>query len=374
MAYHRHRTTVADPGIAPPHLVRKDLDMIRARDLLRTNRDVEELLLAQSIEGRAHGGHGAFLGRRFPDTTEDDLVRALNLDPSSVRRQRQSLIAEIVEWVQRACRGDDETRLLTADHRPLLGIGTFVFLNVRSADVLRGLYLGGLRDTVEVRSAAEERYGISIGYGQLYRVDFAVMRRMGLTGDQLAHQEHGPRIEEYQRVGLITEALPSPDSTVRYMYIRHQVGPGASDDAAIVMGGLRFGGDTAVGVFLADAIDTLEKYVPAGQEGDQDAALARKIQQEWTGLDAGFDDAVELTALAVGGPGLPDSSLRHLLRVDRSVDQCPLEAHLLKAAGRDPAPLLLGHEKVHNDDFYEMMEGRLDRHKTLPAPGSRTLH
>ena len=50
------------------------------------------------------------------------------------------------------------------------------------------------------------------------------------------------------------------------------MGPGQSDDAAIVTAGLLYNVDVALGVFLADAIDTLEKYVPAYY--DQDKALA----------------------------------------------------------------------------------------------------
>ena len=363
-----------ESSVAPYDIVWKDLDMLRSRDLLRTTRDIEELILLQSMEGRAHAGHGQFRGRRFVNTTEDDLARALHMDPEAVRRRRQGLISEIVDWAQRAMSGKTDGRLTTDDYTPLLGIGTFAFIRADPVDVLRGLYLGCLRDTLEVREETERRYGVGIGGGSLYRVDCSVMHRMGLDGAQLAQGEHGSRIDEFRRLGLITETPPAPHSSVRYMYIRHHRGTGASDDAAIVAGGLRWGGDTAIGVFLADAIDTLEKYVPAGQEGDQDAALGHLIGTQWKKLDVGFDEVCELTFLATGGEGIPDSSLRHLLRVDRNVDQCALEAHLLMASGQPYPPMELGHEHLPNHQFYAMVEGRVERNRSAVPPGSRTRH
>jgi len=61
-------------------------------------------------------------------------------------------------------------------------------------------------------------------------------------------------------------------------------GPGQSDDAAIVASGLLYNVDVALGVFLADAIDTLEKYVSIYR--DQDNNLARYIKENYTFLDA----------------------------------------------------------------------------------------
>jgi hypothetical protein len=64
-------------------------------------------------------------------------------------------------------------------------------------------------------------------------------------------------------------------------------------------------------------------------------------------------------ALAAGAEGVPDSSLRHMLRIDRKVDQCPLEAHLLAATGRPYARLNLAHEKIPNTDLYGEVERRI---------------
>jgi hypothetical protein len=229
-------------------------------------------------------------------------------------------------------------------------------------DVLRGLYLGGLRDTPEARLEAEKQYGITIGTGKLYFVNTERMRRMGLNGEQLAREDHEDEIEKYRAQGLIVDEPPAPDNPVSYMYIRYHRGPGASDDAAIVAGSLKWGGSVSAGIFLADAMDTLEKYVPADCYADQDAELGRTIERDYPRLGLGWEDVVALTFLARGGEGeeeLPDSSLRHMLRVDRLADQCAIESHLLAASGRPYAPMALGHERCPSDQFYREVERRV---------------
>jgi hypothetical protein len=151
------------------------------------------------------------------------------------------------------------------------------------------------------------------------------------------------------------------DNSVSYQYIRFHEGPGASDDAAIVAGSLLFGGSVSVGVFLADAIDTLEKYVPAGEYGDRDWDLAKEIERGYPDLNLTMDDVYALTHVARGAEdgSVPDSSLRHLLRADRKVDQCAIEAHLLAASGEPYAPLSLGHRKVPSDQFYAEIKRRV---------------
>jgi hypothetical protein len=232
-------------------------------------------------------------------------------------------------------------------------------MDFNPADVLGGLYLGGLRDTQELRIAAERRFGVTIGAGKLYFVDTQVMARLGLNGDHLAHGAHGEKIPAYRQAGLIVDEPPSGDNAVSYLYIRHHAGPGASDDAAIAIAGRMWGQSVAAGVFLADAIDTLEKYVPPKCYADQDARLARAIADGFPALRFTEQDALNLTYLSRGGDGIPDSSLRHLLRVDRIVDQCAAEAHLLFAAGLPYARMGLGHEKVTTRALYRELDQRL---------------
>ena len=74
-----------------------------------------------------------------------------------------------------------------------------------------------------------------------------------------------------------------------------------------------------------------------------------------------MDDVYALTHVARGSEdgSVPDSSLRHMLRVDRKVDQCAIEAHLLTATGKPSAPLSLGHRKVPSEEFYAEVKRRV---------------
>jgi hypothetical protein len=349
------------PSVAPAPLLLQEWRYLQSREVLRTTWHVEELIFLQSLASRAHEGHGSLHGRRFVDTAEDDVARALRLDPDGVRRDRQHLIDEIAEYARRAILGEAPDRLLNAVGKPLLGIGFFRHMPVDPGDVLRGLFLGGFRDLPETRTETEQRYGDQIGAGGMFYVDRDVMARLGLDGEQLAHGSHEREMKRYRREGLIVDQPPAPDSSIAYQYIRFHPGPGASDDAAIVAGSLMFGGSVSAGVFLADAIDTLEKYVPADRYGDQDWELATEIQRDYPGLGITQDDLYAFTHVARGANdgSVPDSSLRHMLRVDRKVDQCAIEAHLLAAAGEEHAPLSLGHSKVPSSQFYAEVRRRV---------------
>jgi hypothetical protein len=183
----------------------------------------------------------------------------------------------------------------------------------------------------------------------------------GLSADELVHGEWESRIEEFRREGLIVEGEAADRPGVCYQYIRHRMGPGASDDAAIVGAGFVWGLGTALGVFLADAVDTLEKYVP--RYSDQDEAIADEIETHVADLGLSRADVRRLVAIAAAPEDasieVPDSSLRHLLSIDRRTDLCALEAHILAVQGT-PAPSIgLGHERTSSHAFYGYVRGRV---------------
>ncbi len=353
-------------NIAPAPLLLQELRYLQSREVLRTTWQVEELIFIQSLAGRSHEGHGSFHGRRFVDTAEDDVARALRMDPRSVREDRQRLIDAIGAYARRAMRGEAPPTLLDEQAEPLLGIGFFRHLPVDPGDVLRGLYLGGLRDRPETRIETERRFGSQIGAGGMFYVNRTVMTRLGLDGDRLAHGSHADQMERFRLEGLVVDEPPAADNSITYQYIRFHEGPGASDDAAIVAGSLLFGGSVSAGVFLADAIDTLEKYVPVDRYSDQDWDLALEVERGFADLRLTIDDVYRLTHVARGAKdeSVPDSSLRHMLRVDRKVDQCAIEAHLLAAAGHPHAPLSLGHRKIPSSTFYAEVHRRVDEMKS----------
>jgi len=342
-------------------LIERDFRSLDADITLRTAWDVERLILVQSVQGHAHEGHCTFAGRRYPNTSIDDISRALRLDPKLVRSERQQLIDEIKVYVDRVIGGEDDPPLTNENGRGLLGSSMFRQLQVSGHSVLRGLYLGGLRDDADDRFDMESRYGITIGGGKGYLVDTRVMDEMKLDGEILAHGAHEDMIDFYREQGLIVADSGADEGDLEYMYIRLRRGLGASDDTAIVAAGLIYGLGEAVGVFLADAIDTIEKHVPVFS--DQDNELARRIEADYGKLELDLKEVRHITFLSAvpehAGEDVPDCSLRHLMHVDRHHDLTAIESHLLFVQHKPFATIPIGHEEVQNRKFYRYVEGRL---------------
>ncbi len=349
-------------SIAPKELVQADYEVLRSYEHLQTTPEIEDLLFMQSLEGRSHNGAGVFDKRTYVNTTIDDIVLALGRDREEVKAKRQALIDDIVDFATAVMNGEKREKLLNSHGKPFLGISLFQSRRVNARDVLRGLYLGGLRDNPDIRKESERMYQIKIGGGRCYVLDMATMLSMNLDGQRLAHEAHEGEIEEYMKRGLIlsTEGTVDP-KTQRYFYIRHRIGPGQSDDMAFIMAGIMYNADVALGVFLADAIDTLEKYAPVFK--DQDGDLSFQIARGFQDLQLGMDQVYELTSLAAipeyDEPMVPDSSLRYLLSIDQRSQQCPLKTHLDFIEGRPIIPLLVSYKRILSTQFYEYVNRRL---------------
>jgi hypothetical protein len=351
--------------IAPRDLIQADFRNLRSNERLDTTPRIEEIIFMQSMEGRAHNGAGSFHKRFYVNTSIDDIVKALDRDPKLIKEKRQGLIDEIIEFVKRVIAGEKPDRLISKRGTPLLGIPIFKTKIVKSHDILRGIYLGGLRDDPGIRKEAEKIYNVTIGYGCCYLVNAGIMEEMGLDGETLAHQEHEGEIEDFKRQGLIIapEELEKIDpEKVRYFYIRHKLGPGQSDDAALVNAALIYKSvDVALGVFLADAIDTLEKYAP--KYADQDNDLAFFVKDNFKDLDMTLDDAYKLTYLSAIPEGkeeeVPDSSLRYFLTIDPRTGQSTLECHLNFIEGKPFFPMAISYKRILISTFYEYIKERL---------------
>ncbi len=354
--------------VAPYGIIAQDFRELDAAETLRTTWANERLILMQSVQGHAHEGHRVFSGRRYPNTTMDDISRALRIDPVIVRADRQKLIDEITAYADRVMAGDDSCQLANENGEPLLGSSMFHNIDVCGRDVLKGLCLGGLRDDAKVRFEMEARYGITIGGGKCYLVNTKVMEEMGLNGDILAHSAHEDMLDYYRSKGLIVGETGPDMGDLEYMYIRYRRGHGASDDTAIIAAGLVYGFGVAVGVFLADAIDTLEKHVLCFS--DQDNALARKIMDKCPDLGISDGDLRHIAYLCAtpdeASIQVPDSSLRLLMDIDRESDCTAVESHLLFVQQKKYPNMQIGHEGTGNVDLYEYVRDRVDK-----SPGAR---
>jgi hypothetical protein len=363
MRSHRHRhTRPHPPGVAPDDLVRQDFEWLVSSTRLRTTRIVEESILMQSVEGHAHEGHAAFRHRQFVNTTMDDIILSLGRDRKLVAHDRQLLIDDIADWVRRAIAGKAGNLLTTSDGQCLLDIGLFRHVAVEAAAVLRGFYVGGRRDDFAVRQRVEAKRGIAIGGGRSYLVDVQRMEAMGLDARALAKGEHESQLDRYRAQGLIIadegDREEFEPERVRYLYIRHRTGGGTSDDAALLAAGRLFGPSGVIGAFLADAVDTLEKY--ATRCADQDDEIAEMIERDWPQLGVSEQQLELATYLCAmppdSGHEVPDSSLRHMIEVDRTSDQTAFESHLAYIQGRPYARMKLASEEADSEQFYQWWE------------------
>lgn len=360
-------------GLAPDDLIKQDLSILRSYERLDTTEVIEELIFVQSVEGRSHNGSGAFSKRTYVNTTVDDVVKALGQDPRQIKQERQKLIDDIAEFVTDTLHERKRDRLINASGAPFLGVPFFRDRKVNARDILRGLYLGGLRDNPDIRKETESRYQVTIGCGECHLVDTKVMDEMGLDGERLAHEAHEEKITSYIEGGLIVqngmEESPDLDGSIRYYYVRHRLGPGQSDDAAIVAAGILYNPDVALGVFLADAIDTLEKYAPFYK--DQDQELAYYIGRGFKDLKVSKEDVYEMAYLSAIPQAqeelVPDSSLRYLLSVDPRTNRTALQTHLAFIEGRPVAEIPISFKRITSTQFYEYMRRRLVNVRRLDA-------
>ena len=358
--------------IAPVDVIRKDFEVLRSHENLQTTHEVQDLLFMQSLEGRAHQGAGFFNKRTYVNTTIDDVVKALNRDPEKTKKRRQSLIDDIVAFVHAVINGEKQERLVNARGEPFLGFPLFKHRKINARDILRGLYMGGMRDNARIRKETEARYQVKVGCGECYLVNAVVMADMNLDGERLAHDAHEDQLASYIERGLIIdpEKIPSElGDDIRYFYIRHRLGPGQSDDAAIIVGGVLYNTDVALGIFLADAIDTLEKYAP--EYKDQDQELAFFIGRGFKELQISMEDVYELSYLCAIPEAeeqfIPDSSLRYLMSLDERSHLSTLESHLNFIEGKPVPTFPVSYKQISSSQFYKFIKKRSINVRRLDA-------
>lgn len=363
MSKHKNRSRYSTiKGTPPADAVKRDFDLLSNKLVLRCSSDVSDLLVLQSVEGHAHAGHSQFHGKRYPNTTQDHIAMALRLNPQAVKEDRQMLIDEVKHFAERLFNGEDIQYALNTDGEPLMRCSILRFYKIELQSFLMGLYAGGLRDEPGVRELANKIYQIDLGYGKAHYVDQDILDRLGLTGYELAKMPHKQNMREYEDEGLFAE-LGKENSA--YMFVRYKTGLGASDDVGIIMAGKLWGVSAAIGCFLADCIDTLEKY--STYYGDQDAKISMHIQQICKEKIYDKSDAAKLAYLSAipsdMGNQLPDSSMRHLLEVDSAQDISPLESYLQYLSNQPYSEIELDKGQCTNTELFDYIEQRLDEYR-----------
>jgi hypothetical protein len=349
--------------IPPVGLIIKDFESLKKKVKLLTSLEVSEIILMQTIEGHAHNGHGEFNGKKFVDTTMNDIVFALGLDQFAIRNARQGLIDEIYDFTDRVIKGEKINRLLNKNGEPLLRVPIFNNIEIEPKDVLIGLYLGGHMDDYDTRKEVEKIYNIEIGGGKNYLVDFKVMEELNIDGEYLAHENNEDKMEYYKKVGMLLDINEDDyekflyHPSIRFQYIRQKKGAGVSDDLAVIFGGKLFTKSVALGVYLADAIDTLDKYTTKFYE--QDYNLAKIIEQSGI-IKVSKEDLYKFVYLITNPyKDYPDSSQRYFLEINEKYNITPLESHLMFIEGLKPPEFEVAFERESNYVIYNYVEEKL---------------
>ena len=375
---------------------------------LDADEELHDLLIVQSMEGRVSSGHVRGF-KNAEDVSIEEIVRALGMSPEDTKRSRERIIDLIEEKVMTALDGT-RGKLTLADGagRPIAGL--YALKDVTIQDPLMfawGFYLGGGgMDCAERRLAmsgwAKGALGkdLPVHTGQCFPVDLERLLEQGCTsGEDLTLRRLAERnwsaedIARLKEKGVIVSANPAEASrSMVNAYVQQSSGYGGSDDACFIYAALVYGMDAAWGLYLADLVDTLDKYVQKLYQGGRDQTVADKaaahpaFQREFgpSGRDwlndevlnrfLLFGNTVPLNEIwddesapdKVSTQKVPSSSQAWF---NRYQDNCSddddaattLQAHLrFIETGEEPLGISIGYEQVPATTFYEALRQRIE--------------
>lgn len=369
-------------------LVQSDYDCLMGSVSLCTSYRIKELLLMQSVEGHAILGDGMFQittgiefrrnkkyykkkKLKFPETTIEDVIIALRHNPDEIKHERQALIDEAIDFMRRLMAGEAVEHYTNRNREPLFGIDFLKDMKIsNAAHVLAGAYIGGRMDKyIGWRQEAENLYGVETGGGVCIGVNRKKAKEAGITLEQLARNEHTQEeITALIAAGILCYDTESSTDVVSW-YVRHKQGEGTSDDLAVLFAGHLFSYDAALGLFLADAIDTWDKYVPFIHQSGQDEQLADEICAEEKSISrklSGFrlppkEEVLELIALIAEAnyDKMTSSSQRYFLQMQKHARQCSIENYVdYIRTGKIGREMHIGHPKsrLSNYGMYNRFE------------------
>ena len=383
---------------------------------LRTSETNRKLLLMQTIQGHANMAHGKFRKSenryediRYPNATLDDIATALAEDkllgmkPIEVKKKRMENIMEIRELMIKILKKEKVRNLQNSEGEPLMGIPFFNDIEIRNPkNVLKGFYLGSIMDNYIIwRKQLEKKpYNLSMGGGDCVAVDMRKLNYKSLIKKELklednlamdltmkfingchlgtlANEEWADCVSFLYGSGVIIDK-DSVRSTknIRNAYVRYKKGKGVSDNAAFTMAGKIYGQknkqdgiETALGVFLADAIDTYDKYLPKIHKHGLDEIIGQEIENSGKlrmtkkeKLNFIFLSAIQLKEMI-------SNSQRYLLQIDEKSDDTVIENILTYLQGDQPKNMVMGNKysssSVKSKDFYKAIEGQFQKYQYL---------
>ncbi|HII15018.1 MAG TPA: hypothetical protein HA362_01785 [Nanoarchaeota archaeon] len=344
-------------------LVRQDYEYMRRAISLCISYRARELLLMQSVEGHAIQGDGAFKetvcvlktrgGRKrkvylkeqreplkFPETTIDDVVNALGHDTAAIKEERQQPITAVIDFFHRLMAGEQLTSYTDRNGKPLFGMTFLEGMRLENpAHTIIGGYFGGRMDKyIGWRQESEKVYGVQTGGGECIGINRRKAKEAGIALEQLATKEHTQEeVAALIAKGILCWDVESGPDIVSG-YVRCKQGFGTSDDLAVLLAGRLFSYDAAIGLFLADAIDTWDKYVPFIHKSGQDEKLGEEICGQAASISKNVpqfrlpakEEVLKFIALIAESnyDVMTSSSQRYFLQVPRYSKQCAIESYI----------------------------------------------
>lgn len=358
--------------------------------------DVLEVLLPQSVAGRAQNGHGWFVDRYgsplvFREATFDRVLTELektwpHLRHDAVRRRRQQLIDNVRGHV--LARVGDETISLETIDGPLLGADFLRGVEVETEPFLRGMVLAGYMDDWDHRSMTTAwnsrsfdggRY--ELGGGDIRIVDREMFRMTGII-DAGRGAWSDDELRELERLGVLQPLGDDREwEYPRYdqVYFRRRVGDGVCDDLALIRIGAEWGFAGLLGAFVMDAIDTYDKHLARFTSKGSDHALAESVQQAWRERKGeplvGGEAILELIRFAAKNNAPPtqlSSSHRRFIQTEPKGRVPTLLHHWRFLRGEKLDDIKLGFARVPAREFYALAHARLrSAGADTPAPEFR---
>jgi len=194
--------------------------------------------------------------------------------------------------------------------------------------------------------------------------------KRALTMDFLANNSLEKFIPVLEDLGIILRREVGSNDRFRSGYVRHLVGNGVSDDLAVIVAGVKYGMDAAIGVYLIDAIDTLDKYVPVIYPGGMDERLGKIILSKVPGLISEDEITSFIRAIWNSKEQIADSSQRRFLEIQYPVGVSAIEAHReFIRTGKPISGLLFGFDRIPSEEFYRNAQLRLDQVEKIYKTG-----
>ena len=295
------------------------------------------------------------------------------MKPEKLKTERQKLINDFLGWLEYVLGNTSKDRLVNNRGEALFALSAISKYKIDYKLVLKGLYIWSAINRQEVIEKAEEKYKTDIGFGSHYLVDMQQLAKNGINADDLEHFNHDDMVKFYRDINLITnqeKVWKEPEGKIKFLFIRHSLGAGISPDLAIMLAGALYGRDAALGIVLAQALDTLSKYVH--QYNDYMDDIHRDIKRKFTELDISEDEILSFLDLVVlpddkNRDVVPQSSLLDLFTLDIKTGLTPFEAYLAFIGSKPLVPIIIGTNRISSLDFFRYVNQMLVKSRMLDS-------